>query len=416
MNENISLKYAFLQPFVPPSGLDNTFVLFELEGKSLKTTSRTPINLSIVLDRSGSMSGKPLHYCKEATKYVLNHLTGNDLLNLVVFDSYVQTIFPPQEVTHKDLMKQKINQIETGGMTNLSGGLIQGCQHILKQDIKQYVNRVLLLSDGEANKGVTNHEDLMKIVDEYQLAGAQISTMGVSEHFNEELMEGLADHGKGNYYFINQVEEIPAIFAKELDSLLSVIAQKVQFIFKPKEGIKIKNIYGYNYTGTEEYYQLALGDIYSSEVKSILVECSLPAKGIGLHDIFDIEWSFVDVSDGINDYTFKLNIPIEYTSDVLKLSEVTDSHIVKQVEITKSAKALEDAMKLFDNGNFDAGKELLYNQAKQMSEKAAFMNDKELMKESQELFSQLENFEYSKKRRKELHNQKYRQMKRKKQE
>ena len=112
MNENIQLKYAFLKLFVPIVGTEKTYVLFEFHGTSLQSTSRPPLNLSIVLDRSGSMSGKPLHYCKEATKYVLNHLSNTDLLNLVVFDNDVQTIFPPQQVTHKDLLKQKINQIE----------------------------------------------------------------------------------------------------------------------------------------------------------------------------------------------------------------------------------------------------------------------------------------------------------------
>jgi Ca-activated chloride channel homolog len=416
MNENVQLKYAFLKPFVPTEGTDKTFVLFEFHGTSLQSTSRPPLNLSIVLDRSGSMSGKPLQYCKEAAIYVLNHLSKTDLLNLVVFDNDVQTIFPPQQVTHKDLLKHKINQIETRGMTNLSGGLIQGCQHLLKADVKQYVNRALILSDGQANRGITDYDQLMKIVEEYQMAGVQISSMGVSEHFNEELMEGIAEHGRGNYYFIDQVEEIPTIFAKELEGLLSVIAQNVHFTIRPKDDVKIKNLYGYRFEESDQSYHMVLGDMYSNEVKSILIECSLPARDIGLQDIFDIEWSFVDVTDGVKDIKCNLNIPIEYTTDILKISSETDTHVDKQVEITKSAKTLEKALELFDDGEIEAGKELLYKQAKQMSEKAVYMNDEELMKESKELYSQLDNFEYSQKRRKELHNQKYRQMKRKKRE
>jgi Ca-activated chloride channel homolog len=229
-------------------------------------------------------------------------------------------------------------------------------------------------------------------------------------------MEGIAEHGKGNYYFIDQVEEIPTIFVKELEGLLSVIAQNVHFTIRPKKDVKIKNIYGYRYGESDQSYHMVLGDMYSNEVKSILIECSLPSRDIGLQDIFDIEWSFVDVTDGVKDIKCNLNIPIEYTTDILKLSSETDTHVDKQVEITKSAKALEEALELFDHGQYEAGKELLYKQAKQMSEKAVYMNDEELMKESKELYSQLDNFEYSQKRRKELHNQKYRQMKRKKQE
>jgi Ca-activated chloride channel homolog len=414
MKENISFNYAFLQPFIPTSGVEKTYVLFELHGKAQQTTSRTPINLSLILDRSGSMSGEPLHYCKEAVKYVLNHLTSSDLLNLVVFDSHVQTIIPPQHVTHKDVLKNKIDQIQTVGMTNLSGGLIQGCQHLIKQNVKEFVNRAIVLSDGQANRGVTDHAELLKIVDEYQIGGVQISTMGVSDHFNEDLMENISEHGKGNYYFIESVEDIPQFFAREIDELLSIIAQNLQFTLNPKAGVKVHQIYGYRYEQQNHSFQLALGDSFSNEVKSILVECSLPANAAGLQDIFDIEWSYVDVTNGINNYTFQLNIPVEYTMDLERLTAKADTHVDKQVEITKSAKALEDAMELFDHGHYEAGKKLLYNQAQQMSAKAASLNDEELLKESKDLYSQLENFEYSQKKRKEMHNQKYRQMKRRK--
>jgi Ca-activated chloride channel homolog len=416
MSKGILLKYSFLKKFVPVGGIEKAYVLFELHGKTLPLTSRSPLNLSIVLDRSGSMSGAPLQYCKEAGKFVINQLTEKDLLNVVVFDDGVKTVFPPQAVSHKDLLKQKIDQIHTGGMTNLSGGLIQGCQHILKQDVKQFVNRVILLSDGQANRGITHRGQLMNIVDEFNTAGAVITTMGVSEHFNEELMEGIADHGKGNYYFINHVEDIPSIFAKELDGLLSVVGQNLQFTITPRAAVKITDIYGYGFERNGHSLEMALGDMYTNEVKSILVECSLPANGTGFHDIFDIEWSFVDVTDGINDNTFKLNIPIEYTTDFNKLSTTADAHVEKQVEITESAKAIQQAMDYFDHGDYEKGKYVLYSKAKQMSEKAVLMKDAELMKESELLFNQLENFEYSKQKRKELHQQKYRQMKRRKED
>jgi Ca-activated chloride channel homolog len=136
--------------------MNQKYVLFELNGKN-ELTKRMPINLSVVLDRSGSMNGKPIHYCKEATKFIINQLQEKDLLSVIVFDDNVNTVLPPQEVSYKDLLKAKVDQIQpggmtnlSGGMTNLSGGLIQGCQHLLSQNTDQYVNRLNLLSDGQA--------------------------------------------------------------------------------------------------------------------------------------------------------------------------------------------------------------------------------------------------------------------------
>lgn len=415
MDQFISLSYSFLQKYLPAAGVEKTFILFELNGK-VELSKRSPINLSVVLDRSGSMSGKPLYYCKEATKFIVNQLQEKDLLNVVVFDDQVRTILPPQEVKHKDLLKKKIDEIDTGGITNLSGGLIKGCQHILNQNTDLFVNRVILLSDGQANAGVTDFDHLMKVVDDYQTAGAVISTMGVSDHFNEELMEGIAEHGKGNYYFINDAEQIPDIFAQELEGLLSVVAQDVNFKLNPKMGVRIEKVYGYMTETRDNSIEISLGDMFTNEVKSILVEFTVPGMPSGVHDLFDIEWSFVDVKNGVKDCRSTLNIPAEITTDLDMLSIDVNAHVDKQIEITKSAQKLEEAMRLFDEGNIESGKELLFMQASSMAEKAQAHNDLELLAESQVIFSQLENFEYTKQKRKELHQQKYRQMKRRKQE
>lgn len=415
MSQNLSFSYSFLQNYLPITGMNQMYVLFELNGKN-ELTNRMPINLSVVLDRSGSMNGKPIHYCKEATKFIINQLQEKDLLSVVVFDDKVNTVLPPQEVRYKDLLKAKVDQIQPGGMTNLSGGLIQGCQHLLSQNTDQYVNRLILLSDGQANRGITNSDQLMKVVDDYQSAGAVISAMGVSEHFNEEVMEGLSEHGKGNYYFISEVEQIPEVFAQELEGLLSVVAQNVSFTIHPKAGVQVRKVYGYAAQDKDNSVSISLGDFYTNETKSILVEFSYSTMFEGLQDLFDIEWSFIDVTNGVKDCRFRQNIPAEFTADIQKLSAGLNASVEKQVEITKSAESIEEAMRLFDAGNMEMGKHILSKQAAKMADKANALNDMELMEESQALYKQLENFYYSKQKRKELHQEKYRQMKRRKKE
>jgi Ca-activated chloride channel family protein len=100
---------------------------------------------------------------------------------------------------NKDLMKQKIDSIDTGGSTNLSGGLIMGTKHVLSQKKEGIVQRVLLLSDGHATQGVTDPEKLSKIAQEYSSMGVGITTMGVGDGFDEELMEAIAESGQGNF-------------------------------------------------------------------------------------------------------------------------------------------------------------------------------------------------------------------------
>lgn len=411
---SVSLTHSHHRLYVPVNGIESNYLLFEMKGNSLQQLERSPINLSIVLDRSGSMTGEPLHFCKEAIKFVINQLTEKDVLSVVVFDDQVKTVFGPEKVIHKDSLKGKIDQIETGGMTNLSGGLIQGCQHVLKKNSKQFVNRVIILSDGNANSGITEFGHFMKVVDDYQTGGVIISSIGVSDHFDEELMEGIAEHGKGNFYFIDKVEEIPTIFSKELDGLLSTVAQNITFTIMPKNGVQIKSIYGYQYKRSEGEFSLSLGDLFSNEVKSILVEYSSQTYSEGLSDVFDIKWAFVDVTEGAKDCFFELKIPLHFTTDLNLLSEQPNLYVEKQVQITKAAASIEEAMKFFDSGDMESGKTLLHNQAVNMASIAEKISDPELMSESVMLMNKINNFEYSKKTRKELHHQKYRQMKRKK--
>src|SRR5690242_13206134 len=121
-------------------------------------------------------------------------MNAHDLLSMVAFDHEVVTVFQPSKASHKDLMKLKIEAIDAGGSTNLSGGLIEGAQHARKGAKEGTVSRVILLSDGHANTGVTDAGKLAAIAKNFSAMGIGISTMGVGNGFDEDLMENVAEH------------------------------------------------------------------------------------------------------------------------------------------------------------------------------------------------------------------------------
>ncbi|WP_085506526.1 vWA domain-containing protein [Thalassobacillus devorans] len=413
MSKSVSFTYALQYPYVPTTGKDSLYLLLELTADDVKALNRSPINLSVVLDRSGSMTGKPLEYCKEASKFVVNQLSDQDLMNMVVFDGEVDTLFDAQPVTHKDGLKNTIDAIETRGITNLSGGLIQGCQNVLQQPVDDYVNRVLLLSDGVANAGITDIDQLKYITEDYNTAGAVMTTMGVSEHFDEELLETIADAGKGTFYFIDKVEAIPDIFAKELEGLLSVVGQNVTLTLNPAEGVSIKSVLGYEARETAGGVEIKLGDLYAKEMKSLLIECAVPPGMEGEEEVMQVAGSFVDVTERAKPHSFVHPVSVTYTKDLGKLTQFSDPEVDK-VQITKSAQTLEQALQLFDEGDFEEGKNLLYSNISHMEDMANELGDEELLVESAVMKEKLADFDYSKQTRKELHAEKYRQMKRRK--
>lgn len=199
MTEAVAISHRWNRSYFPCGGTEKAYLLVELKGNAVIHTNRAPINVGLVLDRSGSMSGQPLAHSLKACQYVTDQMGEGDLLSMVAFDDEVETIFPPEKVIYKDGMKSKIAAIEPGGATNLSGGLPLGAQFVTDAKQDGMVNRVLLLSDGHANEGITDRGKLSRIAKEYQSMGIGISTLGVGHRFDEELMEAIADGGGGNF-------------------------------------------------------------------------------------------------------------------------------------------------------------------------------------------------------------------------
>jgi Ca-activated chloride channel family protein len=414
MQSVIQISSSWNQTYYPIGGAEKAYLLIELKGNGSNQVDRAPMNLCLVLDRSGSMEGAPLHYSKKACQFVVDQMGSQDMLSMVAFDDEITTVFQPQGVTHKNLMKMQIEQIQSGGSTNLSGGLLKGIQHVMQHQKEGMVNRVILLSDGHANDGITDREKLSAIAKEFRSAGIGITTMGVGNGFDEEVLEGIADHGGGNFYYIEKADDIPTIFARELEGLCSVVAQNVQLSLNLKDNATLTHLFGYQAEDVNGLLTLTLGDLFDQEIKSILLEFALLPHKNGEHTLLNLECSYVDVTEGAKVCTLVQEVQAKFTNDINLLQQPHNTHVEKQVKITESAMAIAEAIQAFDQGDEEKGKMMLQQQADQMLIMAVQSDDAELREESQALYNQLENFTYNNQTRKTLHEQKYRQMKRKK--
>jgi Ca-activated chloride channel family protein len=177
---------------------------------------RTPLNLAVVLDKSGSMTGAKLEKTKQAALQLVDRLAPNDVFSLVIFSDEARVLVPAQKVEDKEALKEKIEGIEAGGSTALYAGVKTGARQIQEYFSSKRINRVILLSDGLANVGPSSTRDLRRLGSDLAEKGISVTTIGVGDDYNEDLMAGLAEASDANYYYVQDTEKLPEIFAKEL--------------------------------------------------------------------------------------------------------------------------------------------------------------------------------------------------------
>jgi Ca-activated chloride channel family protein len=197
---------------------------------------RPPQALALVLDRSGSMSGQPLHEARRCAEYVVGRLRPTDSMSLVQFDNRVQRLWPAVPVSDGVALRVAIAGIEAGGNTNLHGGWMEGADSL--SDIAgQGLKRVILLSDGQANEGLTDHDAIAAQCAQLAARGITTSTYGLGRSFNEDLMVAMARAGGGNHYYGETAEDLMDPFQQELELLGNLCMRELHLSAKVADGI-----------------------------------------------------------------------------------------------------------------------------------------------------------------------------------
>lgn len=215
-----------------PAGIEMEMpVLYRiLVGDHSQVVQRKPVHICLVLDRSGSMAGDPLKNCKKAVKQVINQLEPTDRVSFVVYDDSVDVVFTRKSVDDYKTLEGLIDNVQDRGWTNISGGLTKAADILNAYEANEsketYQRLVFLFSDGEANRGITNLDDLgshmAKWVDK---DGLRFSSFGIGVQYNEKWMRSIARGGEGQYFFIDNVENVPNLVDKCLSAFTQVVGE-----------------------------------------------------------------------------------------------------------------------------------------------------------------------------------------------
>lgn len=323
---------------------------------------KTPLNLAIVLDRSGSMSGAKIEKARQAACVALDQLEEDDIFSLVVYDNEVEVVIPAGKVKDKKALEQKIYAIQSRGSTALYAGMKEGARQLREYLGKERINRVILLSDGLANVGPQSPAELASLGQQLSRDGMAVSTIGLGEDYNEDLMTALAEASHGNYYYVQDAEKLPGIFQDELGSVKSIVARNVKLILTLPEGIAARGVLGEEKLKFEgNRLEIPLGEVSSGQKRSFLLGLKVPAGQASDLRLADLKIVYDDEKQQARELTAQAQV--SRTENTEASSQSINAEVIASAAIVDNRLAKEKAVALADAGRAKEAAEVLRGQA-----------------------------------------------------
>jgi Ca-activated chloride channel family protein len=355
--------------------LDNKFVhknhravhaLVRLDARQSQDDERSqPLNLALVVDRSGSMRGQKIEDARRAALEMVERMRDGDRVSLVSYSTDVRVDVGNTRLTSETRreVNAAIHRLVASGNTNLSGGLTEGHKQVdqfLKDDTS---NRVLLISDGLANLGITDVKELNRIAREVFQKGIMTTTIGVGADYNEDLMTAVADHGGGNYYFLKDSSEIAAALNREVRQMMATVAKQVSIAIEVAGGAKVERVHGWLTMDDGKTKIVRLSELFAGQSRSVLCELSLPTPSGDLPQkvtLGKMTLHYKPVGKTAKDEVLESHpLQITVTDDEKAISENIDLEVSARITEIQLATQMQDAADLVRSGRYEEARKLL---------------------------------------------------------
>ncbi len=380
----ILVNAAWTKPAVA-IGKGQTHLVITLQTPKVKrSTTRMPLDVAFVIDRSGSMSGQPLELAKRGVAEAIQMLDGNDRFAVIGYDNEIQHLYPfsTADAASKRRVTAQLQEVRSGGSTNLFGGWQAGVWSVSPARWPHYaygqqsdgrLRRVIVLSDGLANVGDTDPSSITSQVGQWRAAGVSSSTLGLGEHVDDLLLMGMAEAGGGNYAFAGSPADLPGFFARELGEALQVFATGASLTLTLPKGVRAELLDPFPVDRTGKQLTVALGDLPAGINLSLVFAVTTRAKAAQVYPAISLHGSWSSESGSARAIDpFETGTLMAMTEADFAAMPFDDAAFALAADKI-SAQARRDAMRLFNDGHGDDARQRLYmaRQAVAMSPNAA---------------------------------------------
>ncbi len=363
----LSSSFSIERPVIVKGGTHPVYVLVRFAAPELdvKPNQRPPLNLSLVLDRSGSMEDKgKIEYLRRAAKLAVGQLSERDVVSVVEFDDRITTMWPASHAHDIARLQDQIDSLMPRGSTNLAGGMERGIEEAQGARGTLHLSdgtlsRVIVLTDGLANTGVTNPSEIAGMAADARRDGVRVSTIGLGLDYNEDLLQSIAEGGGGKYYYVESPVQLARIFEEELHSAFAACARDVHIAFHGNDAVRGAEMIGFASSSGRDV-SADWPDFYAGETRTVLLRLDVAADRDGPLELghFDVAWH-----DARNGATGTLDLPVRVsvTDDVAASDRSLNKDVSVEASLAESERGLAANVKLAASGQ--AGKAKASNAA-----------------------------------------------------
>jgi Ca-activated chloride channel family protein len=289
--EDVSLSLSLDRGAVALGRTETRFLTLELGMPEVRDAEQRPLDLSVVIDNSGSMSGEKIDQAKAAAHMLVDALTPQDRFSLIVFDSEAHVVVSPTTLTNPRAVHAAISRIHDAGGTNLYAGLDLGIDNISGEG---RIPRVVLLSDGQTNEGITDTGEIARRAGAAFEHGVGVSTIGLGLDFNEDLLFAIAKSGGGSYDFVEDPSQLASVFEDELQRTTALAGRQAVVDLDLGPGVERIEVLGWAARETDSGWRISLGDLPSATTRRIVARVEVSPEHTGALEVAKAEVTWLD--------------------------------------------------------------------------------------------------------------------------
>lgn len=369
--EQVRLEVSLDKPTMLAGAKQPAYVKVGLTGFKLESKEkRAPVNVAIVLDKSGSMQGEKIERAKDAAIAAIGRLGSADIVSIVAYDSTVQVIVPATKLSDRQTVIEQVRRIEAGGSTALFAGVSKGADELRKFLDKDRVNRVILLSDGLANVGPQSPSELGELGASLMKEGISVSTLGLGLDYNEDLMARLARNSGGNHVFIERPGQLVQIFNHEFNDVLSVVAQEVAIEIHVAKDVRPVRALNVDAEINGQQVIVQMNQIYSEQEKYVMLELEVPATQAGkTREVAEVRVSYSNMQTRTTD-RLTSTVSAHFADSAAEVEAKLNTFVCAAAVLQISNDNNKLATKLRDEGDIEGAKRVLLENSRYLKEHA----------------------------------------------